>query len=200
MMTRVEETNPANILFTLACPEAAGCSIGARPAMSMMGGAHGGGLIGLYSASLLGKPMRTGRGWEGRHPTKRGIPCTARIACPSGAPRSCWWRPRREHAPRSTPKALLQKQFETLARGDVAGALALYTDDALVDGAGLCAAAPCVGKAAIQKEFEHRIANKMQDDRPQLLCVRHRRDHAIRRPQCLHPASWGGPYHRVGDC
>ena len=60
------------------------------------------------------------------------------------------------------PKALLQKQFETLARGDVAGALALYTDDAVVDGAGLCAAAPCVGKAAIQKEFEHRVANKVQ--------------------------------------
>ena len=60
------------------------------------------------------------------------------------------------------PKALLQKQFEMLTRGDVAGALALYTDDAVVDGAGLCVAAPCVGKAAIQKEFEHRIANKMQ--------------------------------------
>ena len=60
------------------------------------------------------------------------------------------------------PKDLLQKQFETLARGDVAGALALYTDDAVVDGAGLCAAAPCVGKAAIQKELEHRIANKVR--------------------------------------
>ena len=60
------------------------------------------------------------------------------------------------------PKDLLQKQFETLARGDVAGALALYTDDAVVDGAGLCAAAPCVGKAAIQKEFEHQIANKVR--------------------------------------
>jgi ketosteroid isomerase-like protein len=60
------------------------------------------------------------------------------------------------------PKALLQKQFETLARGDVAGVLALYTDDAVVDGAGLCVAAPCVGKAAIQKEFEHRITNKVQ--------------------------------------
>ena len=60
------------------------------------------------------------------------------------------------------PKALVQKQFETLARGDVAGALALYTDDAVIDGAGLCAAAPCVGKAAIQQELEHRIANKVQ--------------------------------------
>jgi len=59
------------------------------------------------------------------------------------------------------PKALLQKQFETLARGDVAGALALYTDDAVVDGAGLCAAAPCVGKAAIQKELENRIVHNV---------------------------------------
>jgi hypothetical protein len=60
------------------------------------------------------------------------------------------------------PKALVQKQCETLARGDVAGALALYTEDAVVDGAGLCAAAPCVGKAAIQQELEHRIALKVQ--------------------------------------
>jgi len=60
------------------------------------------------------------------------------------------------------PKALVQQQFETLARGDVAGALALYTEDAVVDGAGLCAATPCVGKAAIQKEFENRIAHKVQ--------------------------------------
>ena len=41
------------------------------------------------------------------------------------------------------PKALLQKQFETIARGDVAGALALYTDDAVVDGAGLCSGSLC---------------------------------------------------------
>jgi hypothetical protein len=59
------------------------------------------------------------------------------------------------------PKALRQKQFDAITRGDVAGALALYTDDAVVDGVGLCAAAPCVGKAAIQKEFENRIANKV---------------------------------------
>jgi ketosteroid isomerase-like protein len=61
----------------------------------------------------------------------------------------------------SDPQALLQQQFETIARGDVVGALALYTDDAVVDGVGLCAAAPCVGKAAIQKEFENRIAHKV---------------------------------------
>jgi hypothetical protein len=59
------------------------------------------------------------------------------------------------------PKALRQQQFDAIARGDVAGALALYIDDAVVDGAGLCTTAPCVGKAAIQKEFEARVANKV---------------------------------------
>jgi hypothetical protein len=59
------------------------------------------------------------------------------------------------------PQALRQQQFATLARGDVAGALALYTDDAVVDGVGLCAAAPCVGKDAIQKELENQIAHKV---------------------------------------
>ncbi len=61
----------------------------------------------------------------------------------------------------SDPQALRQQQFETIARGDVAGALALYTENAVVDGVGLCAAAPCVGKAAIQKEFESQIAHKV---------------------------------------
>jgi hypothetical protein len=42
----------------------------------------------------------------------------------------------------------------------VAGALALYADDAVIDGAGPCAEAPCVGKAAIQKVLERRVAEK----------------------------------------
>src|SRR5262249_12783375 len=59
----------------------------------------------------------------------------------------------------SDPAAVLQKYEEALARGDVAGALALYTEDAVFDG-GLCAAAPCVGKAAIQKALERLAADK----------------------------------------
>ena len=59
----------------------------------------------------------------------------------------------------SDPQAIVQQQYTTLARGDVAGALALYTEDAVVDGVGLCVAAPCVGQAAIQKELENRIAH-----------------------------------------
>ena len=58
-------------------------------------------------------------------------------------------------------KALRQQHFDAIARGDVAGSLALYTDDAVVDGGGPCTAAPCVGKAAIQKTLERRVAEKL---------------------------------------
>jgi hypothetical protein len=53
-----------------------------------------------------------------------------------------------------TDPAALAKQFlEAIDRGNAAGALALYTDDAVKDGGGGCGAAPCVGRAAIQKEL-----------------------------------------------
>ena len=60
----------------------------------------------------------------------------------------------------SDPAALLKTYAEAINRGDVAGALALYAEDAVIDGGGLCAVAPCVGKAAIQKELERRVADK----------------------------------------
>ena len=56
------------------------------------------------------------------------------------------------------PAALREQLQQAIARGDVAGALALYADDAVVDGQGVCTAAPCVGKAAIQKDLERRVA------------------------------------------
>ena len=60
----------------------------------------------------------------------------------------------------SDPAAVVKKYEAAIDRGDVAGALALYTDDAVIDGlVGLCAPTPCVGKAAIQKELERRVAN-----------------------------------------
>ena len=59
------------------------------------------------------------------------------------------------------PVAVQQQLFEALARGDVAGALALFTDDAVIDAPnGPCAMAPCVGKAAIQKDLERLVADK----------------------------------------
>ena len=61
----------------------------------------------------------------------------------------------------SDPAALLEQAVEAIARGDTAGALAMFADDAIIDGAGLCAAAPCVGKAAIQQELEREVADKV---------------------------------------
>ena len=59
------------------------------------------------------------------------------------------------------PVAVQQQLFDALARGDVAAAMTLFTDDAVIDSEiGLCARAPCVGKAAIQKDLERFAADK----------------------------------------
>src|SRR5205814_3799570 len=55
------------------------------------------------------------------------------------------------------PASLAQRELAAESRGDVAAALALYGDDATVQYGGLCWT-PCVGKAAIQKELERRVA------------------------------------------
>jgi ketosteroid isomerase-like protein len=61
----------------------------------------------------------------------------------------------------SDPAALMAKAVDAINREDAAGALALFADDAVFDvPGGLCAAAPCVGKATIQKELESRVADK----------------------------------------
>ena len=58
------------------------------------------------------------------------------------------------------PVAVQQQLFEALARGDVARALALFTEDAVIDApSGPCMLAPCVGKAAIQKDLERLVAD-----------------------------------------
>jgi ketosteroid isomerase-like protein len=55
------------------------------------------------------------------------------------------------------PAALAEGEIAAESRGDVAAALALYADDAIVQNGGLCWT-PCVGKAAIRKELERRVA------------------------------------------
>jgi hypothetical protein len=60
-----------------------------------------------------------------------------------------------------TALSLAQQVVAAENRGDAAAALALINDDAVVLGPGLCAAAPCVGKAAIQKEIERQVATKV---------------------------------------
>jgi hypothetical protein len=57
------------------------------------------------------------------------------------------------------PASLAERDMAAESRGDVAAALALYSDDAIVQGGGLCWT-PCVGKAAIQKELERRVTGK----------------------------------------
>ena len=57
------------------------------------------------------------------------------------------------------PASLAQRELAAESRGDVAAALAFYSDDAIVQYGGLCWT-PCVGKAAIQKELERRVAVK----------------------------------------
>ena len=59
------------------------------------------------------------------------------------------------------PEAVQQHLLGALARGDVAGAVALFTDDAVIDTeSGQCSKAPCVGKTAIQKDFERYVVDK----------------------------------------
>lgn len=52
--------------------------------------------------------------------------------------------------------AAVVRQF--LTTEDKAGRLALLTDDAVIDGLGLCSKAPCVGKDAIGKELDRDAA------------------------------------------
>jgi hypothetical protein len=48
-----------------------------------------------------------------------------------------------------------------LSRGDVAAALGLFTDDAVIDAqSGVCTDMPCVGKDAIRKDLERLAADK----------------------------------------
>jgi len=63
-------------------------------------------------------------------------------------------------APAQTdPASLAERELAAETSGDVAAALALYSDDAIVQYGGLCWT-PCVGKAAIQKELERRVEAK----------------------------------------
>lgn len=59
------------------------------------------------------------------------------------------------------PVSLAEQDLAAESSGDVAAALALYSDDAIIQNGGLCWT-PCVGKAAIQKELERRVAAKNQ--------------------------------------
>src|SRR5260370_14038282 len=63
---------------------------------------------------------------------------------------------------KDNPASLAQRHAAAIARGDVAAALAMYTDDAVLRAGPLCTTTACVGKAAIQKELERRVADKVR--------------------------------------
>ena len=52
------------------------------------------------------------------------------------------------------PVTIIQKNYDARARGDLKAVLALWADDAVIDGGGPCSKSPCVGKAAIRKYFK----------------------------------------------
>jgi len=58
-----------------------------------------------------------------------------------------------EAAPRDDALYVLFTYQELQLKGDVDGALAMFTDDAVMSGRGLCTPNPCVGKAAIRPEI-----------------------------------------------
>ena len=60
----------------------------------------------------------------------------------------------------SHPGALRDKLQEAINRGDLAAAMALWADDAVIDNPVTCPEAPCAGKAGIQKDMERRINSK----------------------------------------
>jgi hypothetical protein len=62
----------------------------------------------------------------------------------------------------SHPGAMRDKLQAAITRGDVAGAVALWRDDAVIDNPIVCADAPCIGKAAVQKDMERRVNSKNQ--------------------------------------
>jgi hypothetical protein len=68
--------------------------------------------------------------------------------------------------PTPTPDlVLVLRQYIDAHSGDMNEALALLTDDAVVNGLGLCAQSPCVGKDAIGKDIERGQAGHPQHTR-----------------------------------
>lgn len=58
------------------------------------------------------------------------------------------------------PLALRQQLVVAITRGDVNAAANLFAEDAVSDGPSTCGLIICIGKAAIRKDLENRIANQ----------------------------------------
>jgi hypothetical protein len=56
------------------------------------------------------------------------------------------------------PLTLVRQYTAAESRNDIEGMLALFSDDAILEGTGLCAVNPCVGKTSIRGELNRRVA------------------------------------------
>lgn len=59
------------------------------------------------------------------------------------------------------PVALDRASVEALNRGDVAAAVALFTDDVVLQAGARCGQTPCVGKDAVRQEMEREVAQHL---------------------------------------
>jgi len=98
------------------------------------------------------------------------------------------------------PEDVQQQLLSALSRGDVSAALALFTDDAVIDSqSGLCTDAPCVGKAAIRKDLERLVADKSRRVTPlQHVRRRQRAGRPVRGAQRDHPGRRRRTRHSLG--
>jgi len=65
-------------------------------------------------------------------------------------------------AAQTSPMEVYQKYLDAYGRGDVAGIVALFADDAVFVGGGGCRPTPCVGQAAIRTAYERQLTGRYQ--------------------------------------
>jgi len=96
------------------------------------------------------------------------------VASPSGADASLLVRslatvpgqadpaPAPKGPPAPDPASVREQYYAALNRGDVAGVMALYADDAVYSGVGTCRLTLCVGRERIQQEIQRQVADQAQ--------------------------------------
>ncbi|HZO30521.1 MAG TPA: nuclear transport factor 2 family protein [Chloroflexota bacterium] len=65
-------------------------------------------------------------------------------------------------AAQMSPMEVYQKYLDAYRRGDVAGIVALFSDDAVFVGGGGCRPTPCVGQAAIRAAYQNQFTGHYQ--------------------------------------
>lgn len=65
-------------------------------------------------------------------------------------------------AAQASPMEVYQKYLDAYRRGDVAGIVALFAEDAVFVGGGGCRPTPCVGQTAIRTAYERQLTGRYQ--------------------------------------